>query len=105
MAIGPCFTVRHWSSCSEAVYVKHLLEHQTARPFKIEVWTDKQQRQSHSPTAWTRAQSETLGDADDVGSTVEQDQSHLAEQAEYAGECGRFADNTFQGQYSTSWQE
>ena len=24
----------------EAVYVKHLLEHQTARTFKIEVWTD-----------------------------------------------------------------
>ena len=53
LAIGPCFTVRHWSvtqatvsqssakseakvitkSCIEALYVKHLLEHQTA-------WTD-----------------------------------------------------------------
>ena len=40
------------------------------------------------------AQSETLGGADDVGSTVEQDRSHLAEQAEYAGERGRFADKT-----------
>ena len=60
LAIGPCFTVRHWSvtqatvslssaeseakamtkGCIEALYVKHLLEHQTARPFKIEVWTD-----------------------------------------------------------------
>ena len=60
MAIGPCFTVRHWSvtqatvslsaaeseakaitkGCIEALYVKHLLEHQTARTFKIEVWTD-----------------------------------------------------------------
>ena len=59
MAIGPCFTVRHWSvtqatvslssavseakaitkSCIEALYVKHLMEHQTARTFKIEVWT------------------------------------------------------------------
>ena len=59
LAIGPCFTVRHWSvtqatvslssaeseakaitkGCKEALYVKHLLEHQTARPFKIEVWT------------------------------------------------------------------
>ena len=59
-AIGPCFTVRHWSvtqatvslspaeseakaitkGCIEALYVKHLLEHQTARPFKIELWTD-----------------------------------------------------------------
>ena len=26
--------------CIEALYVKHLLEHQTSRPFKIEVWTD-----------------------------------------------------------------
>ena len=60
LAIGPCFTARHWSvtqatvslssaeseakaitkSCIEASYVKHLLEHQSARPFKIEVWTD-----------------------------------------------------------------
>ena len=60
LAIGPCFTVRHWSvtqatvsrssaeseakaitkGCVEALYVKHLLEHQTARTFKIEVWTD-----------------------------------------------------------------
>ena len=56
----PGFTVRHWSvtqatvspssaeseamaftkGCVEALYVKHLLEHQTARTFKIEVWTD-----------------------------------------------------------------
>ena len=26
--------------CTEALCVKHLLEHQTARPFKIELWTD-----------------------------------------------------------------
>ena len=58
LAIGPYFTVRHWSvtratvslssaeseakaitkGCIEAL--KHLLEHQTARTFKIEVWTD-----------------------------------------------------------------
>ena len=60
LAIGPRFTVRHWSvtqatvplssakseakaitkGCIEALYVKHLLEHQTARPFLIELWTD-----------------------------------------------------------------
>ena len=60
LAIGPCFTVRHWSvtqatvslssaeseakaitkGCGEALYVKHLMEHQMARTFKIEVWTD-----------------------------------------------------------------
>ena len=60
LAFGPCFTIRHWSvtqatvslssaeseakastkGCIEALYVKHLLEHQTARPFKIELWTD-----------------------------------------------------------------
>ena len=41
LAIGPCFT--GWAitkGCIDALYVKHLLEHQTARPFKIEVWTD-----------------------------------------------------------------
>ena len=60
LAIGPCLRVRHWSvtqatvslssaeseakaitkGCIEDLYVKHLLEHQTARTFKIEVWTD-----------------------------------------------------------------
>ena len=60
LATGPCFTVRHWpvtqatvslssaeseakaitKGCIEALYVNHLLEHQTARPFKIELWTD-----------------------------------------------------------------
>ena len=60
LAVGPCFTLRHWSAtqatvslssaeseakaitkgCIEALYVKHLLEHQTARTFKIAVWTD-----------------------------------------------------------------
>ena len=53
--------------CIEALYVKHLLEHQTARPFKIEVWTD-----SSSAKA------------------IMQNRSHLAEQAGYAGERGRF---------------
>ena len=60
LAISPCHTVRHWSvtqatvslssaeskasaiskGCIEALHVKHLLKHQTARPFKVEVWTD-----------------------------------------------------------------
>ena len=46
LAIGPCFTVPESEAkaitkgCIEALYVKHLLEHQTARTFKIEVWTD-----------------------------------------------------------------
>ena len=60
LAIGPCFTVRHWSvtqatvllssaeseakaiteGCIASLYAKHLQEHQTAQPFKIEVWTD-----------------------------------------------------------------
>ena len=78
--------------CIEVLYVEHLLEHKTERPFKIEVWTGQQH--SHYATAWTWAQSETLGGADDVGSTVEQDRSHLAEQVEYAGERCRFADET-----------
>ena len=60
LAIGPCFIVRLWSvtqatvslssaesevkaitqGCVEALYVKHLQENQTARLFKIKVWTD-----------------------------------------------------------------
>ena len=98
LAIDPCFTVRHWSvtqatvslsaaesevkaitkGCIEALYVKHLLEHQTARPFKIELWTDSSSAKALMQRHGTRAQSETLGRADDVGSTVEQDRSHLA---------------------------
>ena len=114
LAISPCFTVRHWcvtqatvslssaeseakavtKGCIEALYVKHLLEHQTARPLKNEVWTDSSSAKAIYAKAWTRAQSETLGGADDVGSTVEQDRSHLAEQVEYTGERGRFAEET-----------
>ena len=59
--------------CIEALYVKHLLEHQTARPFKIEVWTD---------SSSAKAILQRPG--------PEQDQSHLAEQVEYAGKCVRF---------------
>ena len=63
------FTVRHWSvtwatvslssaeseakaitkGCIEALYVKHLLEHQTARTIKIEVWTDSSRLISRRP--------------------------------------------------------
>ena len=70
LAIGPRFTVRHWSvtpatvslssaeseakaitkGCIEALFVKHLLEYQTARPFKIEVWTDSSSAKSHDAT-------------------------------------------------------
>ena len=80
--------------CVEAFCVKHLLEHQTARTFKIEVWTDSHVCQGHDTTSWTRAQSKALGGADDVGSTVEQGRSHLDEQAGYAGDCGRHGDKT-----------
>ena len=91
--------------CIEALYVKRMLEHQTARPFKIEVWTDSSSAKAVMQKAWTKAQNDTLGGADDVGSTVEQDRPHLAEQIEHAGECGRSAGKMFQEQYSTSWQE
>ena len=99
LAIGPCFTVRHWSvteatvslssaeseakaitkGCIQAFYVKHLLEHQTARPFKIELRTDSSSAKAIMQRLGL-VQSETLGGADDVGSTVEQDRSHLAQQ-------------------------
>ena len=115
LAIGPCFTVRHWSvtqatvslssaesgakaitkDCIEVLYVKHLLDQQTARTFNQNRSLDgQQQRQSHHTTSWTRAQSETLGGADDVGSTVEQARSHLDEQAGCDGKRGRHDDKT-----------
>ena len=104
LAIGPCITVRHWSvtqatvslssaeseakvitkGCIEALYAKNLLEHQTARTFKIEVWTDSSSAKAIFSTSWTRAQSKALGGADDVGSTVEQARPHLDEPIEYA---------------------
>ena len=102
LAIVPCFTVRHWSGtqatvslssaeseakaitkgCIEALYVKHLLEHQTARTLKK--MDGQQQRQGRRTTSWTRAQSKALGGADDVGSTVERARPHLDEQISYA---------------------
>ena len=113
LAIGPCFAVRHWSEteatvslssaeseakatakgCIEALCVKHLQEHQTKRLFKIEVWTDSSSAKAIMQRL-SRAESKTLGGTDDVGSTVGQDRSHLAEQVEYAGKCGRSADKT-----------
>ena len=112
LAIGPCFTVRHWSvtratvslssaeseakaitkGCIEALYVKHLLEHQTARPFEIDVWTD-----SSSP----KANMQRLGPGRRAKHlevqtmwVVEQDLSHLAVHVAYAKERGRFAYET-----------
>ena len=92
LAIGPCFTVRHWSvtqaaaslssaeseakaitkGCIEALHVKHLLEHQTARPFKIELWRDSSSAKAIMQRLGPGHKSETLGGADNVGSTVEQ---------------------------------
>ena len=112
--IGPCFTVRHWSvtqatvspssaeseakaitkGCIEALYVKHVLEHQTARTFKIEVWTDSSSAKAIIQRLGPGRSAKTLGGPDDVGSTVEQTWSHLDEQAAYAGKRGRHDDKT-----------
>ena len=72
LAIGPCFTVRHWSPTQATVSLssaeseakaitKGCMEHQTARPFKIELWTD---RSTAKVIMQRLAQSETLGGAD-----------------------------------------
>ena len=115
LAIGPCFDVRHWSvtqatvslssaeseakaittGCIEALYVKHLVEHQTARPVKIEVWTDSSSAKAFMQRLGPGRRAKHLEVQTDAGgSTVEQDRSHLAAQIEYAGERGRFADET-----------
>ena len=113
LAIGPCFTVRHWSvtqatvsvssaeseakaitkGCIEALYVKHLLEHQTAQPCKIEVWTDSSSAKAIVQRLGPGRKAKHL----EVWQTMwvqqfEQDRFHLAEQAGYVGERGRLAD-------------
>ena len=40
--------------CIEAQYVKHLLEHQTARTFEIEVWTDSSSAKATIQTMWVQ---------------------------------------------------
>ena len=100
--MGPCFTVRQWSmtqatvslssaeseaktmtkGCIEALYVKHLLEHQASKPFKIEVWTD---------SSSAKAIMQRLG-PDVMGSAAGKDRSLLVEQSGYAGELCRCFD-------------
>ena len=53
--------------------MKHLLEHQTARPFKLGVWTD---------SSSAKAIMQRLGPG---RSTVGKDRTHLAGQVEHAG--------------------
>ena len=104
LAIGPCFTVRHLSvtqaivslssaeseakattkGCIKTVYVKHCFEHQTARPFKIEVWTD-----SSSANAIRRRVKHL-----EVQTLWVQQLSHLVEQVEYAGKCCKLTNET-----------
>ena len=40
--------------CIEALYLKHLLEHQTARTFEIEVWTDSSSAKATIQTMWVQ---------------------------------------------------
>ena len=111
---SPCFTVRHWSvtqatvslssaeseakaimkGCIEALYVKHLLEHQTARPFKIDVWTDSSSAKAIMQRFGPGRRAKHLEVQKMWGSTVGKDWSHLVEQIEYCGKCCRSADET-----------
>ena len=74
--------------CIEALYVKHLLEHQTARPFKIEVWTDGSSAKAIIQRRGPGRRAKHLEVLCSAGSTVEQARSHLDEQAGYAGKRG-----------------
>ena len=79
--------------CIESLHVKHLLNQQTARPFKVEVWTDSSsakalvqrlgpgRRAKHLEVQTMRVQQLNM-----IG--------HLVEQVKYAGKCSRFADET-----------
>ena len=114
LAIGPFFIVRHWSvtqatvplssaeseaktmtkGCIEALYVKHLSEHQTARPFKIVVWTDSSSAKDIMQRLGPGAQSKAFGGANVMGSATCKDPCHLVGQGEYAGELCRCFDKT-----------
>ena len=78
--------------CIEALYVKHLLEHQTALTFKIAVWTDSSSAKAIIERRGPGRRAKHLEVLCSAGSTVEQARSHLDEQAGYAGKRGRFAD-------------
>ena len=112
LVIGPCFIVRYWSvtqatvslssaeaeakaitkGCIEGLYVKRLLQHQAARPFKIEVWTDSSSAKAIMQRLGPERRAKHLEGADVIGSTVGKERSHLVEQVGYAGKCGRFTD-------------
>ena len=86
--------------CIEALYVKHLLEHQTARTFKIEVCTDSSSAKAIIQRLGPGRRAKHLEVQTMWVSTVEQAWSHLDEQVGYAGQRGRHDDKT-----CTNWQE
>ena len=107
LAIGLCFTVRHLSvtqatvslssyeseakvitkGCIEALYVKHLLEHQTARPFKIEVWTDSSSAKAILERLEPGRRAKHLEVHTLWVQQLKKGRSHLVEQVGYAGKC------------------
>ena len=99
LAIGLCFTFRHLSvtqaavslssaeseaktmtkGCTEALYVKHLLEHQTSRPFKNEVWTDSSSAKVIMQRLGPGRRAQTFGGADFMGPAAGKDRSSCAD--------------------------
>ena len=73
--------------CIEGLYVKHLLEHQTARPFEVEFWTDSSSAKAIMQRPGPGRKAKHLEGANVIGSTVGKDRSHLVEQVGYAGKC------------------
>ena len=114
LALGPCFTVRHWSvtqateslssaeseakaitkGCIETLSVKHLLEHQTSRQFKIKVWTDSSSAKAIMQRRGPGRRAKHLERQTLWVQQLEKDRSHLIEQAGYAGKCCRCFDET-----------
>ena len=73
---------------------KHLLEHQTAWTFKIEVWTDNSSAKAIIQRLGPGRRAKHLEVLTLWVSTDEQARSHLDEQAGYAGKRGRHDDKT-----------
>ena len=80
--------------CIKALYVKHLLEHQTARPFIIEVWTDSSRAKAIMQRLGLRRRAKHL----EVQTMWVQLLNKIGlislNKFEYAGKCVRFADET-----------
>ena len=93
---------RQSKDCVEALYAKHLLEHQNARPIKIEVWQDSSGDKAMMERFGPGRRAKHLEVQTWWGSTAGKGRSHIVEQVEFAGKCCICVDKTRSA--SSTWQ-